>query len=99
MKRFEKPTDLNSYRKKLLKAQDPKKVRISVCGGVGCGAFGGQTLIKAFAKELKKRKLENEIEVTSTGCHGFCEKGPVVVIFPFDIFYQQVAPDDVVEII
>ncbi len=55
--------------------------------------------MEAFAEEVDRRGLDSRIDIVSTGCHGFCEKGPVVVLNPSGIFYQRVAVDDVPEII
>lgn len=79
------------------KARDPNAVRISVCGGTGCKASGAMALIEAFRTEIEARKLG--IEVISTGCHGFCERGPLVVLHPSGIFYQKVKVKDVPEIL
>ncbi len=79
------------------KARDPKAVRISICGGTGCKASGAVPLIEAFRKEIADRKLD--VEVISTGCHGFCERGPLVVLHPSGVFYQKVKPKDVGEIL
>ena len=50
-------------------------------------------------EELGRQGLDKEVEVMRTGCHGFCERGPVVVIHPREIFYQQVTREDVAEIV
>ncbi|MEK7812672.1 MAG: NADH-ubiquinone oxidoreductase-F iron-sulfur binding region domain-containing protein, partial [Candidatus Desantisbacteria bacterium] len=71
---------------------------IAVCGGTGCRAFGGVGLIPLFAEELKRKGID-DVCVKETGCHGFCEKGPIVIIYPERIFYQQVGMEDVDEII
>ena len=53
-----------------------------------CGqASGSIQIIDAFKKELKKRKLGKTIGVEITGCHGFCEMEPNIIIFPDEIFY------------
>jgi NADH-quinone oxidoreductase subunit F len=67
---------------------------ISVCGGTGCHAYKCEKVSEAFVEEIKKRKAEADIEVKTTGCHGFCERGPIVVIYPDNIFYQRVKPED-----
>jgi NADH:ubiquinone oxidoreductase subunit F (NADH-binding)/(2Fe-2S) ferredoxin/Pyruvate/2-oxoacid:ferredoxin oxidoreductase delta subunit len=54
---------------------------------------------KAFTDEIKKHNLDIQIECKQTGCHGFCERGPVVVIGPKKIFYQKVRSQDVAEIV
>jgi NADH-quinone oxidoreductase subunit F len=84
-----------------VRPKDPerKKVCISVCGGTGCHAYHCEKVSAAFGEEVRERGLTSHIEVKTTGCHGFCERGPIVVIFPENIFYQRVMPEDVKEII
>jgi len=71
---------------------------IAVCGGTGCRAFGGVGLIPLFDEELKQKGI-TDVCVKETGCHGFCEKGPIVIIYPERIFYQQVGMENVKEIV
>ena len=52
-----------------------------------------------MAAELEERGLQREIKVVDTGCHGFCEKGPIVIVYPEGVFYCQVTEDDVSEIV
>lgn len=78
---------------------EPDKISISVCGGTGCHAYHCERVSAAFIEEVERRKLTSTIAVKTTGCHGFCERGPIVVIFPEEIFYQRVKPKDVMEII
>ncbi|HJO93497.1 MAG TPA: NADH-ubiquinone oxidoreductase-F iron-sulfur binding region domain-containing protein [Victivallales bacterium] len=82
--------------KKSIQFKDKHRM-ISVCGGTGCRASKALDVLAAFKKELKT--LDETVILKETGCHGFCEKGPLVVIRPEDIFYQQVTPEDVPEII
>ena len=72
---------------------------MTICGGTGCLAWGGEEVRLAFIEEIRKQGMEGRAEVLRTGCHGFCERGPVVVILPQEIFYQQVAVEDVPEIV
>jgi len=90
---------LNSLKQNLLASRDPDKPRISVCCGTGCRVHGSMDVIEAFRQEIDNRNLSGDIGVVGTGCHGFCEKGPVVVLKPSGIFYQGVAVDDVAEIV
>jgi NADH:ubiquinone oxidoreductase subunit F (NADH-binding)/(2Fe-2S) ferredoxin/Pyruvate/2-oxoacid:ferredoxin oxidoreductase delta subunit len=76
-----------------------EKYCISVCGGTGCHAYNCEKVSETFVLEIKKRNVENRMEVKTTGCHGFCERGPIVVVYPDRIFYQRVKPEDVPEII
>ncbi|UMZ73587.1 NADH-ubiquinone oxidoreductase-F iron-sulfur binding region domain-containing protein [Natranaerofaba carboxydovora] len=72
-----------------------KKKVISICCGTGCNASGAGTLFSNLKKKLNNIKdIETEITVKNTGCHGFCEQGPVMVIKPDNIFYRQVRPED-----
>ena len=99
MKKIKDLKELADLRKKIIKNQDPKKQCIKVCAGTGCCASGSEEVINAFKDEIKVQKLGSKVDVKSTGCHGFCEKGPVVVIHPQKIFYQMVSPEDVPNII
>ena len=90
---------LVTFRETILKGKDPNKTCVTICGGTGCRAWGGEEVRLAFIDELRKQGLETKVDVMRTGCHGFCERGPVVVILPKEIFYQQVAVGDVPEIV
>ncbi|MBU2567895.1 MAG: NADH-quinone oxidoreductase subunit NuoF [Elusimicrobia bacterium] len=76
---------------------------ISVCCGTGCTASGALDVLARLREEIEKRKLDTTTDTLFTGCHGFCERGPLVVIRNLkgnkNIFYQQVKPEDVAEII
>lgn len=90
---------LEVLRQSLRRERDPAAPTITVCGGTGCLANGSERVVKAFKKELHKQGLEATVDFVTTGCPGFCERGPVVVIKPERIFYQSVTPDNVPEII
>lgn len=72
---------------------------VLVCGGTGCTSSGSQKVINAFEKHLKDKGIEKEIKVVQTGCHGLCELGPVVVVYPEGVFYSKVQEEDVKEIV
>ena len=72
---------------------------VLVCAGTGCVASGSQKVKAEFEKQLAAFDLENEIKIVETGCHGFCEKGPVVIVYPEGIFYCHVQPEDTKEIV
>ena len=78
-----------------------KKYRATliICGGTGCKASHSQKLIEKVKSELSGQGLEKSVHVRATGCHGFCEQGPIMVIEPGNIFYCHVSPDDAQEII
>ncbi len=99
MSRLESPKALESYKKKLQKQRDPKRPVISLCAGSGCGAYGTDEVKDALDKEISQNGLKGKVEVKVTGCHGFCEKGPIMVIHPEGTFYSQVKAEDVPEIV
>jgi NADH:ubiquinone oxidoreductase subunit F (NADH-binding)/(2Fe-2S) ferredoxin len=100
MPRLQDRTALIALRQSLqTKGPEVKKKLISLCAGSGCGAYGTENVYQALLQELKRQNLQEEVEVKLTGCHGFCEKGPIMVIHPEGIFYPQVKAEQVPEII
>lgn len=75
------------------------KMNILVCGGTGCRASQSDLICANLKAELELKGLDDEIKVVTTGCFGFCEKGPVVKIIPDDTFYTEVRPSDAQEIV
>ena len=71
------------------------RASVMLCGGTGCIAGGSLKIKKALDEELKNRGLETEINVVLTGCNGFCAEGPVMTVYPEDIFYEKVSVNDV----
>lgn len=79
--------------------ENPEKREILVCGGTGCTSSDSIQIIENLRTEIKKANLEGRAEVHLTGCFGFCAKGPIVKVYPDDIFYTQVKPEDASEIV
>jgi len=98
-KRLSNVTDLEALRQSILQRRDPNKLCISVCAGTGCRASGAEAVVDAFIDEIERRELQINVELKETGCPGFCEQGPLLVIRPKGIFYRHVKPEDVPEII
>jgi len=99
MTKLESAADLGKLRKQILSRIDPKKPCITICSGTGCQASGCEKISAAFQEELKNQKLSDKVDVRRTGCHGFCEKGPIVIIYPEEICYLQVKPEDASEVV
>ena len=99
MERLRSFEELEALRQALIKKRDTKKPCITICSGTGCRAYASETVSTAFKEEIKKQGLEDTVDLKTTGCHGFCEKGPLVVILPENICYVQVKPTDVDQII
>lgn len=91
--------DLNKLAQQQKKKNLLFKHIITLCAGTGCTASGCQQVFADLTKELKKKKLINKVKIRTTGCHGFCEQGPLMVIEPGNIFYCHIKPQDVAKII
>ncbi|WP_027338953.1 NADH-quinone oxidoreductase subunit NuoF [Halonatronum saccharophilum] len=72
---------------------------VLICGGTGCVSSGCKEAQDALVKELKKHDLATEVKLVETGCHGFCEKGPIMIFYPEGVFYCQVTPEDMEELV
>ena len=73
---------------------------IMVCCGTGCRARGGLDVAAAIEKQLKKAGLAKvKVELTRTGCHGWCEQGPIVTVEPAGTFYVKVKPENAASIV
>lgn len=90
--------ELEDLRQEIQNSKNSDKSLITVCGGTGCHASGCMELVEALKAKLGSTGLEDKVDLNVTGCHGFCERGPIVLIHPQGLFYQKVTPDDVNEI-
>jgi len=97
--RLNSPDELERVRKLIVENRDPNKPCLAICGGTGCLALGGAKVIATFERERRDQGLDTKVALRITGCPGFCERGPLVVIEPENILYQQVKEEDVAEII
>ena len=99
MSRVNSPLELEELRTGILSQRDPIKPCIAVCTGSGCLALGATNVVTALKEEIKKQGLETKVDVRETGCPGFCERGPLLVIYPEELCYLRVQPGDVEEIV
>jgi NADH:ubiquinone oxidoreductase subunit F (NADH-binding)/(2Fe-2S) ferredoxin/NAD-dependent dihydropyrimidine dehydrogenase PreA subunit len=83
----------------LQKSRDKREQCITICAGTGCQACGASEVVETFRREISNRQLSEKIEVRASGCHGFCERGPLVVIRPEMICYMNVTPNDIPQIL
>jgi NADH-quinone oxidoreductase subunit F len=72
---------------------------VRVCAGTACHASGRPAVTAALREELERRGLADKARVVETGCHGFCQQGPIVLVQPRGVFYAQVQPEDVPDLI
>ncbi len=91
--------ELEALRKSIVGKRDPNNTCITICSGTGCHAYGSENVAAAFKQEIERQNLAAEVDLRITGCHGFCERGPLVVIKPQHIFYQRVKVKDIPEIL
>ncbi|MBC2745514.1 MAG: NADH-quinone oxidoreductase subunit NuoF [ANME-2 cluster archaeon] len=91
--------ELEAIRSEILAGKDLDKPCIAVCGGPGCLANQCLEVRDAFVNEIAAKGLTDKVDVRTTGCHGFCECGPIALIYPQEIFYQGLSIDDIPEII
>jgi NADH:ubiquinone oxidoreductase subunit F (NADH-binding)/(2Fe-2S) ferredoxin/NAD-dependent dihydropyrimidine dehydrogenase PreA subunit len=103
MPRINSPAELETCRKAIVSQRDPNKPCIAICTGTGCLALGAAKVVAALREEIKKQgqesKIDLKVDLRETGCPGFCERGPVIVIYPKEICYLQVQPGDAADII
>ncbi len=99
MPRINSAAELEKLKNDILSKVDPHGPCIAICAGTGCIGLGNERVIRAFEAEIQKRSLETKVDIRETGCHGFCEKGPSVVIYPEEICYIEVTPEDIPEIV
>lgn len=76
-----------------------EKQRILVCTGTGCASSGAHEIMGVLREELIRQGIQERVDIVSTGCHGFCEQGPTLLIEPRRTFYTLVTPGDIPEIV
>ncbi len=97
--KLENPAELDELRSALRAEQDPKARCVRICIGTGCTAKGAPRIVEQFRKAAEEFGDESlVVESKCTGCHGFCERGPIVVVDPGNVFYQNVMEEDVPEL-
>uniref|UniRef100_A0A7C4RHQ0 NADH-quinone oxidoreductase subunit NuoF n=1 Tax=Desulfatirhabdium butyrativorans TaxID=340467 RepID=A0A7C4RHQ0_9BACT len=99
MSRIHSPEELENIWKRIQSERDPRKTCISLCSGSACHASGSREVARLLIEEIERQGLRQTVDIRRTGCHGFCERGPIIVIHPDEICYFHVQPEDVPEII
>lgn len=74
-------------------------MHVLVCDGTGCISSRSKEIVENLNLHIKEVGMEDSVQILTTGCFGFCEKGPIVKILPDNTFYVQVKPEDVEEIV
>jgi len=99
MKRIGSIEEFEELRERIKRSRRPDQQRITISDGTCCRAYGSLPVVKAFQEELQQRGLQDQVEVKATGCHGFCDIEPIVIVDPGGVLYQRVKADDVPDII
>ncbi len=96
MKRLRNVEDLVSFRESLA-SEAAAQTTVRVCSGTGCRAAGADEVREAFVAEIERTGID--ARVTTSGCQGLCQRGPLVAIEPQKLFYLGVHPFDVPAIV
>ncbi|MBP2629105.1 MAG: dehydrogenase (quinone) [Firmicutes bacterium] len=72
---------------------------VLICAGTGCISSGSKKVEAALREQLTQKGLDKEVKIVETGCHGFCEMGPLVIVYPEGVFYIHVQETDVADIV
>jgi NADH-quinone oxidoreductase subunit F len=99
IKRVNSPEDLDKIAQEVKERETQYKAIISFCTSTGCVACGAKKVLEELRNEIKKRGLEKEIYIKETGCLGMCEGGPRLLIYPGEIPYFRIKPEDASEIV
>ncbi len=88
-------------REQLTTEKTTAQAQILVCNGTGCLARGSMAVAAALKKELHAvgANIELSMGVKKVGCHGLCEKGPLIIFHPEKLYYTRVTPEDAAEIV
>jgi (2Fe-2S) ferredoxin/predicted O-methyltransferase YrrM len=84
---------------------EPFRFHLFVCtqqkpeGIPSCPASGSLAVLGALDREIQTRGLDNDVQLTTCGCMGLCDEGPVMVVYPAGLWYRRVQPSDVSEIV
>ena len=99
MPRLNSVRELEHLREHLKEDRKSTTSSVMICGGTGCRASRSVEVVNAIKEQLSRHGLEDSVRLCVTGCHGFCEQGPVMIIEPDDTFYCHLSPEDAFEVV
>jgi len=97
--RLQRPEEVEKLRESILKKREGQRLRVAVCAGTACLAAGAADVLSSLKEVMGDCNLDGEIDLIGSGCRGFCEKGPLLVIYPKGTCYVRVSPKDAREIV
>jgi NADH-quinone oxidoreductase subunit F len=89
------PSQLAAWRARILEERPVPNKTVVVSNGTCGRASGSLGIIEALGRELDRRGLRETVGLEVTGCHGFCELEPNIVIYPEGIYYGRLKPEDI----
>ncbi len=98
VQKISSPAALRDLAESLRRSVEGKLV-VDVCLGTGCRASGSADVYESLKEAVQANGMAGEVLVRPTGCHGFCELGPVVLLQPSGVFYHGVKPDDAADVL
>src|SRR3990172_3531807 len=100
-RRLDSPEALNELQRQIIDSHDAQRQEVVICYGTGCMANGSSKVNEALKAALEESQIDAKVlpYFKTTGCQGFCSRGPLVVIRPQGIFYQRVKPKDAQDIV
>ncbi|NOR53663.1 MAG: hydrogenase, partial [Candidatus Aminicenantes bacterium] len=100
VKKLNSTEDLKQAIHSQIQSRTSEKKPLLIVSAGTCGrARGSLKVIESLKKTIRKENLKGKVRIKVTGCHGFCEAEPNIIIQPHDIFYQNVQPKDAKDII
>ncbi len=82
-----------------LQAQPADKYEVIICAGGACDSSGGKAIRAKLDEAIKAEGLTEKVHTIKAGCFGLCEAGPILIVYPQEVFYALVTADDVDEIV
>jgi NADH:ubiquinone oxidoreductase subunit F (NADH-binding)/(2Fe-2S) ferredoxin/Pyruvate/2-oxoacid:ferredoxin oxidoreductase delta subunit len=99
MEKIRHPEKLEEWKSSILSKRSDSRKTIVISSGTCGQASGSLQIIEAVKRELEKRALKKTVAVKVTGCHGFCQLEPNLIVYPDSIFYRNLKPEDIPQII
>ncbi|MEO0114966.1 MAG: NADH-quinone oxidoreductase subunit NuoF [candidate division WOR-3 bacterium] len=100
MEKLKSIEEFKSFQEVLIAEAKKSTIQTIVISAGTCGqASGANDLIRVAKREILARQLSDKIRLRITGCHGFCQMEPSVLIEPNRIFYPKLKPTDMVKVV
>jgi (2Fe-2S) ferredoxin len=84
---------------------EPFQLHLYVCtqtkpeGNVSCPSNGSAGILQVLERELLTQGLDDQVQVTTCGCLGLCDDGPILVVYPEGIWYRKVTESGIAQIV